>query len=137
MLIAKGEIAPLAQANEVRPPHAPENNCMMAPVVFRSVPIKDNEIVAAVPAAPGVVNLYHTSSSGLPTAQPTGILPVAVAAQTVPAEGVPAVKMVAPAQLSLAGACENKKFEIKRKNKQDSSCFMILEFYCVWFSGAR
>ena len=97
----------MAQDNEVRPAQVPENNCIIAPVIFRSVPIKDNEIVAAVPEATGVVNLYHTSSSGLPIAQPTGILPVAVAAQTVPAEGVPAVKVVAPAQLSLAG-CENK-----------------------------
>ena len=127
----------MAQANEVRLPHAPENNCIIAPVVFRSVPIKDNERVAAFPAAPGVVNLYHTSSSGLPTAQPTGILALAVAAQTVPAEGVPAVKMVAPAQLSLAGACENNEFEIRRMDKQDSSFFMILDLYTVRFSATR
>ena len=50
------------------------------------------------------VNLYHTSSSGVPTAQSTGMPALAVAAQTVPEElVVPGVSVTVPTQLSFAG----------------------------------
>lgn len=50
------------------------------------------------------VSLYQTSSSGVPLAQPAGMLLLAVAFQTVPVELVdPMVRVVAPEHSSLEG----------------------------------
>src|SRR5262245_20898062 len=99
-------MAPFEQATEVRPPQAPEYNCSIAPVAASWVPILVNAIVATGVPAP-VVNLYQTSSSGVPTAQPTAV-PLAVAARTVPARGVPEVSVAAEQGASLVGWAETK-----------------------------
>jgi hypothetical protein len=101
----------------------------MAPEAFRSVPIEVNVRVAETVAV--AVNLYQTSSSGLPIAQPTGMPPLAVALHTVPATGVAAVKVMAPAQLSFAGwakASEKQKM-LKKKNTvvEAMSFVMVLQ----------
>jgi hypothetical protein len=49
------------------------------------------------------VNLYHTSSSGVPLAQPVGIELLAVAPHTVPDVLLPMVNDVAPLQSSFEG----------------------------------
>ena len=75
----------------------------MAPDVFRFAPTDVKETVVIVAEA-GVVYLNHTSSSGVPVAQPTGIPLLAVAAHTVPELLVtPSVSVTAPAQSSLDG----------------------------------
>jgi hypothetical protein len=60
---------------------------------------------------------YHTSSSGVPVAQPTGIPLLADAFQTVPELfAVPRVNAVAPVQLSfaggIAGACVTQMLNV-------------------------
>jgi len=73
----------------------------MAPEELRSGPIELNVTVALVAVA---VNLYHTSSSGFPVAQPVGIPLLVDAVHTVPELFVvPAVSVVAPEQSSLEG----------------------------------
>jgi hypothetical protein len=49
------------------------------------------------------VNLYHTSSSGVPLAQPVGMELLAVAAHTVPEAALPIVNVIAPLQSSFEG----------------------------------
>jgi hypothetical protein len=67
------------------------------------VPIDDRLIVKLFEKV-DVVILYHTSSSGVPVAHPTGIPELAVASQTVPELFiVPEVKAVAPEQSSFEG----------------------------------
>ena len=89
------------QAKELRAPQEPENNCTIAPELVRLLPMLLSVTVALVELA---VNLYHTSSSGVPEAQAVGILLLAVAAHTVPDEFVvPIVSVVAPEQSSLEG----------------------------------
>jgi hypothetical protein len=69
--------------------------------VERSVPIELNVIEEEAAVA---TNEYHTSSSGVPVAQPTGTLPLVVANHTEPVVPVPIVKLVAVPQLSFVGA---------------------------------
>jgi hypothetical protein len=73
----------------------------MAPEELRLVPTLLNDIVAIVPVE---VNLYHTSSSGVPVAHPTGILLLVDAPHRVPELlAVPEVKAMAPVHSSFAG----------------------------------
>ena len=86
---------------EVNEPHAPEKACTLAPEVDKSPPIKLSVTVAVVA---GAVNLYQTSSSGVPVAQPVVIPVLSVAPQTVPELFVvPTVNEVAEEHSSLAG----------------------------------
>src|SRR5205809_645803 len=71
---------------------------MIAPEALRFAPIELSVIVALTKEA-GVVYLYHTSSSGLPVAQPVGIPALAVAIHTEPELLVtPLVSVVAAEQ---------------------------------------
>lgn len=73
----------------------------MAPEEFRLEPIALKLTLKLVPVG---VNVYHTSSSGLPVAHPVETPPLADAFQTVPELlVVPLVRVIAPAQSSLAG----------------------------------
>jgi hypothetical protein len=90
------------QAYEVNPEgHVPVNICIIAPDEIKLDPIELKSIVAMVVVA---VNLYHTSSSGFPVAQPMGMPLLAVALQTVPELFVaPFVSVIAPEQSSFVG----------------------------------
>ena len=89
------------QAIELRLEQIPEKTWILAPDVERSEPTALNVTVAVAFEA---TNEYHTSSSGVPIAQPVGILLLAVAAHTVPdVFAVPSVKAIAPEQSSFAG----------------------------------
>jgi len=93
----------LPQAYEVNSEgHVPVNICIIAPDALKSEPTELKSIVAMVVVA---VNLYQTSSSGLPVAQPTGtLLLLAVAFQTVPDVLVtPFVRVTAFTQSSFDG----------------------------------
>jgi hypothetical protein len=77
----------------------------MAPELFNSVPIPLNATAKSDPAEEEVI-LYHTSSSGVPE-QPVGMLPLAVAFQTVPEVFItPLVSVTAPEQSSFDGGDE-------------------------------
>ena len=95
----------LPQAYEINPEgHVPVNICIIAPDALKSDPIELKSIVAIVVVA---VNLYQTSSSGVPAvdALQTGTLGEAVAAYVfVPGVRVAEIGIViAFTQLSLAG----------------------------------
>jgi hypothetical protein len=62
-------------------PHDPENNCIMAPEELKLLPMLLKVIVTL--DADDKLNEYHTSSSGVPVAHPTGIPELAVAPLTV------------------------------------------------------
>ena len=103
LLVVRPETLKLVypQAKEVRAPQEPENNCTIAPELVRLLPMLLNITVALVELA---VNLYHTSSSGVPEAQPADIPLLAVAAHTVPEEFVvPIVNDIAPEHSSFEG----------------------------------
>jgi len=74
------------------------------------------------------VNLYQTSSSGVPTAQPTAV-PLAVAARTVPARGVPEVSVAAEQGASLVGWAETKvvRKESAINAQKSSGLFMMVD----------
>ena len=91
------------QAYEAKEPQEPVNIWSLAPELVRFAPKADNATVTLVSNV-AVVNLYHTSSSGVPVAQPTEIPLLAVAPHTVPALlAVPLVIETAPLQSSLDG----------------------------------
>ena len=69
------------QATEVNPAQVPENNCNLAPDVFRLAPMLLNVIVWSVDV---VIKLYQTSSSGVPV-HGAAAIPEFVAFCTVPA----------------------------------------------------
>ena len=92
------------QATDVKDPQLPENNCNRVPEEFNSVPIADREIVTLLPAG---VNLYHTSSSGSPVAQPDEIPVLVVANHTEPEVlATPLDRAIAPEHWSFAGGAE-------------------------------
>jgi hypothetical protein len=94
------------QATEVNEPQLPENTCITAPELFNSVPIPLNATAKSELDEAEVI-LYHTSSSGVPVAQPVGMLPLALAFQTVPELLVTPVESVtAPEQSSFDGGEE-------------------------------
>ena len=100
-MLTADTILVVPQATEVKDPQLPENNCILAPDVARSVPIADRAIDKLLPAG---VNLYQTSSSGSPVAHPAATPVVWVANHTDPLLLVtPLDKFIAPAQLSLEG----------------------------------
>ena len=86
---------------EVNEPHDPEKACTLAPEVDRFPPIELRVTVAVVA---GAVNLYQTSSSAVPVAQPAVTPVLSVAPQTVPALFVvPIVNDVADEHSSFDG----------------------------------
>ena len=90
-------------ANDVKEPQLPENTWTFAPDELRFVPM-EVRLTAKLLEKVDVVILYHTSSSGVPVAQPTGIPELAVAFHTVPVLFVvPDVNAIALAQSSLDG----------------------------------
>jgi len=91
----------IPQETEVKDPQLPENSCSLAPEVFNSLPIADRETVKLLPAG---ANLYHTSSSGLPVAQPAETPELALANHTVPEVlATPLERLMAPEHSSLTG----------------------------------
>ena len=88
-------------ATELSVPHVPEKSWILVPDELRFVPTEVNNTVRLV--AEGV-NLYHTSSSGVPVAQSTGMPVLVVASHTVPDEFVtPLESVIAEAHSSLEG----------------------------------
>ena len=91
----------LLQAIEVKEPHDSEKAWIRAPEVDKFPPIELSVTVAVVA---GAENLYQTSSSAVPVAQPVVIPVLSVAPQTVPELFVvPTVSEVAVEHSSLAG----------------------------------
>ena len=95
-------------ANEFNDPQEPEKSCNMAPAELSSVPIPLKAMFIFEDVA---VNLYHTSSSGVPLSQPEGMLLLAVAAQIVPDVALPIVSVVAPLQSSLEGGSTGATYD--------------------------
>ena len=86
---------------EFNEPHVPEKACTLAPEVDRFPPVGFT-VTVAVDA--GAVNLYQTSSSAVPVAQPVVIPVLSVAPHTVPELFVvPTVSEVAEEHSSFAG----------------------------------
>jgi hypothetical protein len=95
-------LVPLTQANSVNEPHAPENNCIYEVHILD--PTLLNVIVGKAEVA---VNEYQTSAPGVPEHELDMDGVDTVAPANVPAvltHDVPGVRLVAPAQLSFAGA---------------------------------
>ena len=81
----------------------PDKSCNIAPDELRLLSTELKVTVTLV--IDDKVNLYQTSSSGVPVQVPKGIPELAVACLTEPLISItPKVKTVAPPQLSLAGA---------------------------------
>lgn len=116
------EISVLPQANEENDKglQVPDKSCTIAPDERRLTPILLR--VTVMDVVDDNVNLYQTSSSGVPVQDPIGIPELAVAPLTVPLVLVtPKVKTVAPPQSSLLGggsvpAKTNWKEKIKINN---------------------
>src|SRR5687768_14743532 len=89
---------PLPQLIDASVPGAPEYSCSIAPEVFRLVPILFKVIVAKLCTA---VNRNHTSSSGLPVAQPTGAPGSGEAPNRCASLVIPGVNVVSCAAASL------------------------------------
>src|SRR5438270_13223634 len=88
---------------DVSEPQEPEKSCTSAPEVLRLVPRPLNVTVALEDVA---VNLYHTSSSGVPAQDAE--MPLLPANQTVPETlAPPTVMEEAPLQSSLLGGAFN------------------------------
>ena len=102
VMLAERLVVP--QATEDSEPQPPEKSWTLAPDAFRSVPT-DYRGTPTV-AAYALVIEYQTSSSGFPVAHATGILLLAVAAQTVPEAADPLERAVAAEHSSLAGGGE-------------------------------
>lgn len=89
------------QPMDVSEVQLPEKSCTNAPDELRLEPMAPKLTIALEELA---VNLYQTSSSGAPDAQPVGMPLLAVASHTVPALlVVPIVKAVAPEHSSFDG----------------------------------
>jgi hypothetical protein len=89
---------PLPQLIDASAPGDPEYSCSIAPEVFRVVPMLFKVIVAKLCTA---VNRNHTSSSGLPVAQPTEAVGSAEAPNKCASLVIPGVNVVACAAASL------------------------------------
>ena len=95
-------LVPLTQANSVNEPQAPENNCIyevqrLDPTLLKVIVGKDDV----------AVNLYQTSAPGVPEHELATDGLDTVAPANVPAvlpQDITGVNIIAPAQLSFAGA---------------------------------
>jgi hypothetical protein len=92
---------------ETSEPQAPEKSWIIAPAA-PSVELEAPETGLGFTVMLAVLDVatkrYHTSSSGVPVAQPTGMPALAVALVTLPVVlAVPTVRSVEPAQSSLPG----------------------------------
>jgi hypothetical protein len=95
---------PVTQPKEVKPPHAPDNICILAFVVPRLAPVPDNVIVGQADCA---TNVYQTSAPAVPQVVATAGAEISALFNVPPTEEqvIEEVKVMALPQRSLAGAC--------------------------------
>ena len=103
MLVTEAVKVVVPHVYDDKEPQVPVNIWILVPDVVKSVPTELKLTVILVSKVE-VVNLYHTSSSGVPVAHPTEMPELAVAPQTVPELFVvPLLSIVAPLQSSFDG----------------------------------